>query len=190
MILPLQPFRKLSSFFTCFFSGLLIIISLCGCPYNSPFKIDSEPQFAVDDTYLGFWQTTMIDENGKQREIKMNLNKKNDFEYAIYFAGFFGRVNRKNIPQRDTIRGTAFMSLVLNRQFLNISIERNVYITEFNYKNDQISLLPLNDHFTNFIIKSDDELRNRIAFHYKTRLFPLYEESFCLKNMKRVDENP
>ena len=178
--------RKLRTTILVVLNGIFIMTVLCGCPFQSIYQIDAVPQFQVDDVYYGNWQTIMQEETGKRRNVLMNLSPKNNNEYNIYFCGDFGRVNKKNQPQMDTIWGTAFVSLVENKQFLNINIDTKIYITEFQYQNDKISLLPLCDHFTSFYIRSNDQLRERISYHYRTRLYPLYDESFTLKNMTRV----
>jgi hypothetical protein len=178
--------RKLRTTFLVVFSGVFMMTILCGCPFQSVYQIDAVPQFQVDDVYYGNWETVMVEETGKSRNVKMNLSPKNDNEYNIYFCGNFGRVNKKNQPQMDTVWGTAFVSLVENKQFININIDTKIYIAEFQYKNDKISLFPLCDHFTSFYIRSNDQLRERISYHYRTRLYPLFDESFTLKNMTRV----
>jgi hypothetical protein len=79
------------------------------------------------------------------------------------------------------------MSSVASRQFLNIQVKGQTYISEFVYKDEKISLLPLCEHFTVKIVRSNNELREALELHYKTRLFPLYDEPFCLKDMVRVN---
>lgn len=189
MILSETNYRKLTLTIASIITGFFLLTALCGCPYKSVYQIDNEPQVQTDEAFSGNWETIMIEENGRQRIVRMNLSRKNDFEYNIYFCGFFGRVNKKNIPQADTIRGAAFMSLVGNRQFLNVNIDTRIYIAEFIYENDQITLLPLSDYFTSFVVKSNQELRERITYHFRTRLYPLYDESFALRKMKRVTDN-
>ena len=153
------------------FSFLITIVSLSllfilsGCPYRSIYSIDSEPQLQVNETYFGSWETTIIDEKNRPIKIEMNLARKTDSIYNVFFAGFLGRVNKKKKPQLDTICGTCFMSEIGNRLFLNVDVK---------------------EHFTNKMITSNEQLKNAVAFHYRTRLYPLYDESFCLKNMTRI----
>jgi len=162
------------------------MIVLCGCPYHSVHKIDTEPQLPTEESYLGNWIGSIKDETyGYTTKIKMNVSQKNEMVYNLNFIGFFGRTDKKKKPIQDTIKTTSYMSIINTRLLMNIESNGRVYIAEFKYENDQISLLPLAENFTNFIIKSDAELRYRIGYHYKTRLNPSYDESFCLRNMRR-----
>ena len=72
----------------------------------------------------------------------------------------------------DSLTGTAFMSTVGGRQFLNIKINARVYIAELKFKDDKLSLLPLAEHFTAKMIFNSTDLRNSVEFHYKTRVHP------------------
>jgi len=162
------------------------MIILCGCPYHSIHKIDTEPQLPTEESYLGNWIGSIKDETyGYTTKIKMNVSQKNEMVYNLNFIGFFGRTDKKKKPIQDTIKTTSYMSIINTRLLMNIESNGRVYIAEFKYENDQISLLPLAENFTNFIIQSDGELRYRIGYHFKTRLNPSYDESFCLRNMRR-----
>jgi hypothetical protein len=167
---------------------LFIIPILQGCPFNSPYKIDSTPQNYVNESLMGSWQGNVIDDYGVSRVVNMNLSKKTDNEYDVYFWGSFYKKKKKYTAVQDTIYGTAYISYVANRQFMNIGVEGKYYITEFKYEQDEISLLPLAESFSSKIIKSDEQLKSAILMHYKTRLFPVYDETFCLRNMKRIKE--
>ena len=109
--------------------------------------------------------------------------------YKISFRGFFGKKDKKGNEIADTINGKMFLSVVKDRTMANIRLFERNYIAEYVYKDDAISLMPLNEHFTSFIIKSNTTLRRLVTYHYDTRIYPLYDEVFCLKNMKRVTEN-
>lgn len=183
------PFIRLKSHFLRLATYLIlfsILTLLCGCPYVSSYKIDAEPQYLVEETLLGNWETIGVDEKGIKRSLQMNVSKKNDFEYDLIFIGYQLGIPYKNKPENDTLKATAFMSVVDDRKFLNILADKSYYIAMYEYENDEISLSFLCDHFTNRIIKSDDELRKSVSFHFKTRLFPLFDESFCLKGMARI----
>lgn len=177
--------KKLAAF-SLFFTGLGLMIILCGCPYHSPHRLDSTPQISLDESYIGNWEGYITDETyGKRTEFKLIMSRKNEFEYNMNFVGLFGRVSKKNIPQVDTVKSTAFISLVNDRKFLNITMDSRVYLAEVTYRNDELTILPLAEEFTSFIIKTDTQLRNVLEYHLKTRLHPSFDESFCMRNMKR-----
>lgn len=175
------------------FSFLLLLtafsltVILSGCPFSSAYQIDKEPQFLVDDNYLGKWAAITIDDIGMKRPVKMILSRKTDYEYDIIFTGYFDELNKRNIAYNDTIKGTGFMSLVDNRQFFNIKVKEQFYLAEFSFEDGKITMLPLCEHFTNRIVKSNEDLRKSIQWHFKTRLYPLYDDPFCLRNMVRVN---
>jgi len=162
-----------------------LIFLLCGCPYQSRFKIDAAPQVATDPQLLGNWNGEITEESGRQRDVKVHFAPKNDYEYDVYFCGYFGRYNDPNPKRQDTIWGSAFLSNVDDNRFLNVNLDGKYYIVHVIYENDHLSLLPMNEHFTSFYIRSDEEMRKRLAYHFKTRRFPLYDEGFSLQNMTR-----
>jgi len=179
-------YRKHGPALFSFLTGLGIMIVLCGCPYHSVHKIDTEPQLPVEESYFGNWLGSIKDETfGNTTNIKMMVSKKNEMEYNLNFIGYFGRTDKKKRPLQDTIKASSYMSVINTRLFMNIESNGRVYIAEFKYENDQITLMPLAESFTSFIVRADAELRYRIAYHYKTRLNPSYDESFCLRNMRR-----
>jgi hypothetical protein len=159
----------------------------CGCPYSSVYKIDAEPQNQVDESYLGKWMGIISPGEGirSKRVVRMALSRKTDFEYDILFTGHFDELKKYNLAKNDTIRATGFMSYVDGRMFLNARVADQNFITVFQYENDKISILPLNEHFTNRIIKSNEELRRSLLLHFKTRLYPLFDDQFCLREMTR-----
>ena len=179
---PNQPFTVLFSFCT----AISIIILLCGCPYHTSFPIEKTPQVEVNQSYLGTWKGKFIDENnGNTKAVKVNISKADDFNYSVVITGKFQNIIYKKNAE-DTIYASMFMSVINNKQIANVILENRVFFADVSYQNDQISFLPLAENFTSFFIKTDTELKNRIAYHFKTRLHPLYEESFCLRNMTRI----
>ena len=166
----------------------LLSVSLCSCPYSSPFKLDDNPSIYVEDDLLGKW-ATFIKRSGTQREepVKLILTKKTDTEYNIAFTGYLDELRPFQIIKSDSVTGTAFMSTVGDRQFLNITVQTKVYIAELKFKDDKLSLLPLVEHFTSKMIFNNAALRNSVEFHYKTRARPMYDDDFCLKGMVRVN---
>jgi len=179
---PNQPFTVLSIFCT----AISIIILLCGCPYHTSFPIEKTPQVEVNQSYFGTWKGKLMDENsGNTKAVKVNISKADDFNYSVVITGKFQNIIYKKNAE-DTVYASMFMSVINNKQIANVILENRVFFADVSYQNDQISFLPLAENFTSFFIKTDTELKNRIAYHFKTRLHPLYEESFCLRNMTRI----
>ena len=160
-----------------------------GCPYRSAYKLDDEPKVLIDESFIGKWTSTASKFDGTAFPVKMIVGKKTDYEYDLSFIGPL-RValsNVADISKQDTIKATAFISEAASRRFLNIYAMSQFYIVEFMYKNDKLTLLPLNEHFTSRLVKSDAQLKQSLELHYKTRLYPLYDDEFCFKQMTRVE---
>ncbi len=174
---------------TIFTISLLFFLSvlLCSCPYSSPYKLDESPSIYVEDDLLGSWATFVKKPNGKEEPVKLILTKKNDTEYNIAFTGYLNELKPFKVLVKDSVNGTAFMSTVAGRQFLNITIKGTNYIAELKLKDGMLSLLPLIEHFTSKMIFNNSELRNSIEFHYKTRVHAMYDDDFCLKEMVKVN---
>lgn len=162
----------------------LLPVVLCSCPYSSPYTLDEQPGIYVEDALLGKWMA-FVDKPGSNRQdpVYLTFGKRSDTEYDIAFSGNLDDLRRRRMIRTDSITGTAFMSTVGERQFLNISINSRVYIAELILKDDKLSLLPLVEHFTSKMIKSNEALRNSVDFHYKTRVHPMLDEEFSLKDM-------
>lgn len=165
---------------------LLLPVVLCSCPYSSPYSLDEQPGIYVEEALLGKW-TALVSRKGSSRQevMHMYLGKKTDTEYDIAFSGDLNELRR--YVKSDSLKGTAFMSTVNDRQFLNIRINARIYIAELRFKNDRLSLLPLVEHFTSKMIFSSSALRNSVEVHYKTRVHPMLDEDFCLKDMIKSD---
>jgi hypothetical protein len=166
-----------------FFLSLL----LCSCPYSSPYLLDENPTIYVEDALLGNWALFFKKPGGKEVPIKMMLSKKSGTEYNIAFTGQMDELKPFKLVYRDSVTGTAFMSTVAGKQFLNITIKGTNYIAELKLKDDKLSLLPLAEHFTSKMVQNNSELRNCLEFHYKTRVHPIYDDDFCLYEMVRVN---
>ena len=166
----------------------LLISLLQGCPYYSSYKLDATPQNYINESILGSWQGNVVDDKGNNRTVNIRLSKKNDNEYDYFIWGAFQKNQKKEKAAQDTIVGTAYLSYLVNRQFLNIAFENKYYIAELKYDSDELSILPLDESFSSKIIRSDEQLNKAVLFHYKSRLFPKYDESFSLKYMKRLRE--
>lgn len=164
-----------------------LAVVLCACPYSSAYNLDEVPGIYVEDVLLGKW-ATFIKSNDKKKEdvVYLTLTKNTDTEYNIAFTGNLDVLKPYKHITSDSIAGTAFMSTIGDRQFFNIKINARIYIAEFIFTDDKISLLPLAEHFTAKMIFSSIELRNSIDFHYKTRVHPIIDEEFCLRNMVKI----
>jgi hypothetical protein len=163
-------------------------ILLCSCPYSSPYQLDDTANIYIENDLLGSWATFVKKPaSGKEEPVKLILSKKTDTEYNIAFTGKLDELRPFKLLYKDTVNGTAFMSTVAGRQFLNISIKGTNYIAELKFKDDMLSLLPLIEHFTGKMIQNNTELRNSVEFHYKTRVHAMYDDDFCLKEMVKVN---
>ncbi|CAN5757551.1 hypothetical protein BH11BAC4_BH11BAC4_01500 [soil metagenome] len=163
-----------------------LTIFLYGCPFSSSYKMDATPGVYAEDILLGNWATMITTKNGKQLPVKMILGKKSDNEYSIAFTGYISDLAMYRVIENDTIKCTGFVSNARDRQFLNISLNEQTYIAELIYKENRLSLLPLAEKFTAKYIKSDEDLRIAVEFHIRTRVAPVYDEQFCLRDMVRV----
>ncbi len=179
------PFSR--SNFCSFFFLIPLTVMLYACPFSSPYKLDKEPAIPVDEVLIGKWATMISDKKGNPLPVKMIISKKSDTEYNIDFTGNFSDLKRFNIVRDDSIKGAAFISNVADRQFLNIDIKGQNYIAAVDYYNDTLSLLPILDGFSAKYIKSDSELRSAVEVHIKTRVYPRFDEQFCLREMVRVN---
>jgi hypothetical protein len=167
---------------------LFACIFLYACPYSSPYKIDDAPGIYVEDELIGNWATFIQKpQTGKSEPVKCILTKKTDTEYGIAFTGSINELKKFRLVDKDSISGTAYMSTVAGKQLLNITIKNDIYIAELVYKNGMLSILPLSEHFTARMIKSNAELRLCVELHYKTRVLPLYDDDFCLRQMVKVN---
>jgi len=163
-------------------------VILCACPYSSAYYLDETPGLNVDETLLGKWVAFIKKPNNSREEaVYLTLEKKNDTEYTISFSGSLDELRPYKYITSDSLSGTAFMSLVDNRQFLNIRINSRVYIAELSLKDDKLSLLPLAESFTAKMILNSESLRKSVELHYKTRVRPTIDDDFCLRNMIKTN---
>ncbi len=161
--------------------------SLCSCPYSSAYYLDETPTIYVEDTLIGKWVAFIKKPNSNREEaVYLNLSKKTDTEYNISFSGNIDELRPYKFITSDSLAGTAFMSTVGDRQFFNININSRVYIAELDLKADKLSLLPLAEHFTGKMIFNSTALRKSVEVHYLTRVHPILDDEFCLRNMIKV----
>lgn len=166
----------------------LMALALCGCPWRSPWQLDDAPQLPADETLLGKWAVFVHKPGSEKTEpVKVIITSRSDTEYDIAVTGYISELQRFRGFHADTIKGRGFLSAVGNRQVLNVHIDQDVYLCEASLDKGKLSLLPLSEHFTAKIIKSNTVLRQAVEFHFKTRLQPVYEADFCLRDMVRVN---
>lgn len=163
-------------------------VTLCSCPYSSAYYLDETSNIYVEDALIGKW-ITVIKKPGstRQEEIYLTLSKRTDTEYNIAFTGDLNELRPYNVLISDSLTGTAFMSTVEDRQFFNIRINSRTYIAELKLKDDKLSLLPLAESFTAKMIFNSAALRKSVEVHYKTRVHPLLDDDFCLRNMTKLN---
>lgn len=176
--------KKLSEISILFF----LCVTLCACPYSSAYYLDETSGMNVEDALLGKW-TTLMKKPGASREeeIYLTLSKKTETEYNISITGNLNELRPYRVLISDSLTGTAFMSLVDDRQFFNININSRVYIAELKLKDDKLSLLPLAESFTAKMVRNSAALRKSVEVHYKTRVHPLLDNDFCLHNMTKLN---
>lgn len=168
-----------------------ISILLCGCPYDSPYGIDATAQQPIDESLIGKWATFVArpapEPQFKESPVKLIIERRSDLEYDIAITGYIDELRSFRVVENDTIKGTAWLSIIDNHTFLNTTIKGKVYIAEVKRKGNALDILTLAEHFTAKYIKSSASLRTAIGFHYKTRLTPMYDEWFVLKNLQKVN---
>ena len=165
-----------------------LCLTLCACPYSSAYYLDETSGMNVQDALLGKWTTYMKKPGSSgEEEIYLSLSKKTDTEYHISITGNLNVLRPYRVLISDSLTGTAFMSLVDNRQFLNININSRIYIAELKLKDDKLSLLPLAENFTGKMVRNTADLRKSVEVHYKTRVHPLLDDDFCLRNMVKLN---
>ncbi len=174
-------------------SALLIFccLFLWGCPYESSYPIDKDVQQPIDENLLGKW-AAMVNRptyEGYHREeaIKIIFERRTDSEYDIAITGYLEDLQKRKLIKQDTIKGTAYLSVVNSKQFLNAFINGKVYIAEIKQKERSMDILTLSEHFTSKFIKNSDALRTAISIHYKTRAVPSYDEWFVAMNLQKVN---
>lgn len=142
----------------------------------------------MEDVLLGKW-ATFVKRPGTNREepVKLILSRKTETEYNIALIGYTDELRQFHVVTADSVMGSAFMSTIGDKRFFNINIKSKIYIAELKLEDDKLSILPLVEHFTSKMIFDNTALRNSVDFHYRTRVHPMYDDDFCLKNMVKVN---
>ncbi len=168
-----------------------LCIGLWGCPWESPYALDLEPQHPVDEQLLGKWATMVkrpsFEGQTLEAPVKMILETKSEQEYRIAITGYIHELNAFGVVDKDTIRGSAFISYLDERRFLNIIVQGRVYLAEVLQQGQSLSLCLLAEQFTNKFIRSCSELRKAVSVHYRTRPVPRYDEWFVMRNLQKVN---
>lgn len=160
---------------------------LFACPYSSPYSPDEGSANMVDESLAGKWATMISSSTGKEQPVKMILEKKTEYLYNIHFISDLSELKAFVNVSSDSLSGIAFINIIADRQIMSIQMKGLKYLAEVKIKDGKLNLLTLCDHFTNKLIKSNAEIHKAIELHYTMRLHPLYDESFSLKDMVRVN---
>jgi hypothetical protein len=172
---------------------LLFIVSifLWGCPYDSPYGIDETAQENIDEDLLGTWTTFVKkpanDGENKAEPVQIIFSKNTEQEYGFAITGYLAELKPLHVLMNDTLNGSAYISKVAGRQFLNALVKGNMYIAEIKSDKNDLSVLCLSEHFTVKYIKSSAELRKAIEFQYKVSITPSYDDYFVLKYLQKVN---
>ena len=171
--------------------SFLLCIVLWGCPYESPYAVDKESQQNIDEELLGKWAAFVarpsVENEYTESPVKIIFEKRTDMEYDVAITGYIEELKKYRVIENDTIRGTAFISTVDGREFLNTLIKGKYYIAEVRKDKISFSLLTLAEKFTSKFVKNSAELRNAISVHYKTKPEPVYDDWFVARNLQKVN---
>lgn len=181
---------RFARFFLNLLAGLFLVILITGCPYHSSLPIEDSPSNNINTSYLGKWKGFYSDEvTGEKTNVRLEIGALSENEYSFILIGrILKRNDKRKNPLIDTLSAKGFISIVNNNQILNIKFRDQIYLSVFSHSNDNISIMPLSDHFTSFMIRNTQQLRDVLSYHFKSRINPTYDESTCLKNMTRVNE--
>jgi hypothetical protein len=180
----MQQFLRVMLFF-------FVPVILWGCPYDSPYGIDATAQGNIDESLLGSWAAFVskpcTEGQYKEEPVEVIFSKNSDLEYNIAITGFIDELKPYHVITNDSIKGTAFISTVSKRQFLNAFIKGRMYIAEIKKDNSALSVFCLAERFTSRYVKSSTELRKAIEIHYKIAASPAFDDYFVLKKLRKVD---
>jgi hypothetical protein len=163
-----------------------LLLTLYGCPYSSPYKLDDIPGSYIDDRILGEWLVP-ITNNNKSEDLKMTISRNGESEYFIHFSSIPCNLKPFFRTDSDTIQALAFISLVAEREVLNIEIADQTYLAEIVFRNEKFCLFPLSDHFTSKLVKNNAELRKALEIHFRTRLKASYADEFSFRDITKVN---
>jgi hypothetical protein len=163
-------------------------LMLCACPYRSVHALEAGPSQPLDSNLLGKWAAFVKKNNSEKEEpVKLIISAQADNVYAFAITGYIDELKPHRLFTGDSIKGTAFVVMLANRSFLNITIKEYQYMAELQWHKGKPSVLPIAENFTNKLIKNSQELRTALEYHCKVRFQPTYDEAFCLRHMVRVN---
>lgn len=166
-------------------------VILCGCPYSSPYGIDAVANIAIDDDLLGNWETLVSKPSDEQHlksdPVQISFTKYTDLEYSIAISGGIKELLPYRCMDNEIITGTAYLSTIDKKRFLNAFIKGRMYIAEVIKSSDGLSIQCLAERFTAKYIKSSEQLRSALTFHYKVAIYPAYDNFFVLKNLMKIN---
>ena len=177
----------------CYSTGILmaICIILWGCPYSSPYGIDAVATEGIDDNLLGNWATLVnkpsYDQYPKADSVQICFTRYTDKEYTIAITGAIKELLPYHCIERDTIKGNAYLSTINKKKFLNVFVSGRMYIAELIQKPDGLTINCLAERFTAKYIKTCDQLRSVLSFHYRVAISPAYDDFFVLKNLHKIN---
>lgn len=163
-------------------------IVLWGCPYSSPYGLSEEFTEPINANLIGKWATLVENRmENSSHPVKIVLEAKSDVEYFVKIYADQKMVRAFTGIKADSLAGHGFTTTVYDRKFLNCSFLSKVFIAEIVEKDGKLNLMPLSEHFTNKMIRSSNQLRMALEYHYKSRVRPYYDEDFVLKDLVRVN---
>ena len=101
----------------------MVALILWGCPYESPYGIDSTGLEDIDESLIGSW-AAFVSKPGyegqfKEDPVEIIFSKNTDHEYNVAITGYIDELKPYRVIANDSIKGIAFISTVSKKQFLN-----------------------------------------------------------------------
>jgi hypothetical protein len=166
--------------------GLAIL--LCACPYRSSHALAQEAApTPIDSNLLGKWAAMVLRNTGKEEPVKLIVTAATPTLYHFAITGYLDELKPHRVFTGDSILGTATLTALANRRFLDVQLKDYRYIAELQWEKGKPSVLPMAENFTGKLIKNSNELRMALEYHCKIRFRPTYDEAFCLYRMTRVN---
>ena len=160
-------------------SLILMCALLCGCPYYSPYPLETEPTEQIQESWLGTWKRTG---NPGSEKTYVTLSRSNDKEYGIAVSGSLKAFT--SLTLKDSIKATGYASTVDKLHFLNVFYNSRWYIVQVVEKDNKLSFLPLAEHFTTKIVTNSSALKTAVSYHFKHRQLAAYDD-IKLEEMQR-----